>query len=159
MNHLRRRILMAAVCLLFCMPNQAVEPVRTWTSRDGRTLEARMLSSQADSVTIMTTTGQTYIVPFEKLSEKDVAHVKGLKARADAPEDEGGWLEDFDAAKTIAAAEKKPVLMLFTGSDWCGYCINLENKVLSTKEFEAFAREELVLMMVDFPSGKSQSAR
>jgi len=145
----------AYLSLLMC-PLSAVEPVRTWTSSDGRTLQARMLSSQEDSVTIMTTIGQTYVVPFEKLSESDVKYVKAKQVMAEMPEYEGGWLEDFEDAKTIAAAHKKPILMLFTGSDWCGYCINLENKVLSTKKFKAFAKEELVLMMVDFPARKAQ---
>jgi thioredoxin-related protein len=144
------------VCGTFASFLSAVEPVRTWTSADGRTLEARMLSSQPDSVTLMTTRGQTFILPFEKLSEEDVAYVKAGKARDAAPEGGGGWLEDFDAAKQIAAAGKKPILMLFTGSDWCPYCIKLEKNVLDTKAFETFADQELVLMMVDSPRKKSQ---
>lgn len=130
--------------------------MRTWTSSDGRTLEARMLSSQKDSVTLMTTRGQTFIIPFTKLSEADVGYVKAGKAHAAAPKSEGGWLEDFESAKNIAAAEKKPILMLFTGSDWCPYCVKLEKNVLGTDAFEKFADEELVLMMVDFPRKKGQ---
>jgi hypothetical protein len=45
-----------------------------------------MLSSQESSVTIMTTTGQTYIVPLDKLSGEDVSYVKGKKAKASMPE-------------------------------------------------------------------------
>lgn len=115
-----------------------------------------MLSSQKDSVTIMTATGQTFILPFDKLSEEDVGYVKAGRARENAPKNEGGWLEDFEAAKKIAAAEKKPILVLFTGSDWCPFCIKLEKNVLDTDTFESFAKEELVRMMVDFPRKKRQ---
>jgi len=43
-----------------------------------------------------------------------------------------GWLTDLDAAKKQAAAEKKDILIDFTGSDWCGWCIKLDKEVFST---------------------------
>lgn len=132
----------------------AIEPVRKWTSSDGRTFQGRMLSSQAESVTVMNQTGQTYVIPFPKLSAEDVEYVQSVKARGSAPAYNGGWLDDFEKAQKIAKAQRKPILMLFTGSDWCPYCVKLEGNVLDKTEFKSFADEELVLMMVDFPRRK-----
>ena len=71
--------------------------------------------------------------------------------------EEGAWMDNFDAAKAKATKESKPILILFTGSDWCGWCIKLEKEVLSQKAFQDYAKENLVLMLVDFPQKKKQS--
>ena len=42
-----------------------------------------------------------------------------------------GWSTDLAASKKIAAEKKRPMLLLFTGSDWCPYCIQLARNVLS----------------------------
>ena len=137
----------------------AAEPVRTWTNPEGRSFEARMLSSAKDSVTVMTTPGLTYIIPFDKLSESDVAYVKShANPVAAAKVSKGGWLEDVQAAKQAPSADGRPILMLFTGSDWCPPCRNLEETVLSKLEFQQFAEENLVLLVVDFPRRKKQDA-
>jgi protein disulfide-isomerase len=64
----------------------------------------------------------------------------------------------MEAAKAQAASEKKDLLLDFTGSDWCGWCIKLEKEVLSQKAFKDFAAEHLILMEADFPKKKDQSA-
>lgn len=64
------------------------------------------------------------------------------------------WLTDLDKAKATAKEEKKLVLMDFTGSDWCPPCKALHSKVLTSKEFTDFAKENLVLVEVDFPQRK-----
>ncbi|MDA0767040.1 MAG: thioredoxin family protein [Verrucomicrobia bacterium] len=38
----------------------------------------------------------------------------------------GEWGTDWDAAKAQAKKENKPILINFTGTDWCGWCIRLE---------------------------------
>ncbi len=68
------------------------------------------------------------------------------------------WLTDLPTAQAAAKAENKLLLINFTGSDWCGWCIRLRNEVFSQPEFEAFANANLVLMEADFPHHKSQSA-
>ncbi len=60
------------------------------------------------------------------------------------------WLTDLDKAKTIAKKEGKPILMYFTGSDWCGPCKMLKKDFFNTDKFEKQA-ESLVLVMVDIP--------
>ena len=67
------------------------------------------------------------------------------------------WMTDLPKPQAKAQAEKKLVLMDFTGSDWCGWCIKLDKEVFSTKEFAAYADKNLVLMEVDFPRSKKQS--
>lgn len=67
------------------------------------------------------------------------------------------WKTDYKAALEEAAKEKKLVLLDFTGSDWCGWCIKLDKETFSKPEFKNFASKNLVLVEVDFPQNKSQS--
>lgn len=67
-----------------------------------------------------------------------------------------GWMTDFKAAAEKATKENKPIFANFTGSDWCIWCIKLEREVLSKKAFKEFAKDNLVLLMLDFPSKKKQ---
>ena len=62
------------------------------------------------------------------------------------------WMTDLEAAKAKAAAENKAVLIDFTGSDWCGWCIRLRKQVLDTPAFEAYAKDKFVLVEVDVPN-------
>jgi thioredoxin-related protein len=68
------------------------------------------------------------------------------------------WLTDLAKAQEKAKAEKKMVLMDFTGSDWCPPCKALHKNVLTSPEFSKFAKENLVLVELDFPRSKQQSA-
>ena len=67
------------------------------------------------------------------------------------------WMTDFTAAQKKAKDEKKLVLMDFTGSDWCGWCIKLNKEVFTTKEFSDYAKDNLVMVEVDFPRRKQLS--
>ena len=68
------------------------------------------------------------------------------------------WGTDYPAALTQAASSKKPILLEFTGSDWCPPCMKLTKTVFEQPAFEDFAKENLVLVKLDFPRGKEQSA-
>lgn len=61
------------------------------------------------------------------------------------------WMTDFDAAKARAAKEDKAVLIDFTGSDWCGYCIKLRRDVFDKDDFTNYARDKFVLLEIDQP--------
>ncbi len=63
----------------------------------------------------------------------------------------GPWTTNFEAAKKQAKAEGKDILMDFTGSDWCGYCIELNRTVFSKPEFIKYAPAKFVLLELDFP--------
>jgi protein disulfide-isomerase len=69
-----------------------------------------------------------------------------------------GWGTDFAKAKALSAKNNLPILIDFTGSDWCGWCIKLDKEVFSKKEFKAYAAKNLNLFMADFPNSKKQSA-
>jgi thioredoxin-related protein len=61
------------------------------------------------------------------------------------------WLTDLPKALAQAKAEHKQVLMDFTGSDWCPPCKALHKNVLTSEEFETYAKANLILVVVDFP--------
>ena len=64
------------------------------------------------------------------------------------------WSNDYGQAIEKANAENKVVMVLFTGSDWCTYCTKLEKEVFAKPEFDAWASERFVPLMVDFPRNK-----
>jgi protein disulfide-isomerase len=67
------------------------------------------------------------------------------------------WLTSVPEARAKAEKEKKLVLLDFTGSDWCPWCIKLHTEVFSKPEFADYAKKNLVLVKVDFPRNKPQS--
>lgn len=69
-----------------------------------------------------------------------------------------GWLTNIDEAKKTAAKKNLPILVDFSGSDWCGWCIKLEKEVFSKSEFKKFSKDNVILLLVDFPNKKKQSA-
>jgi len=69
-----------------------------------------------------------------------------------------GWLTSWDDAVKESRKSGKPILADFTGSDWCGWCKRLDKEVFGTPEFKAWAKKNVVLLEVDFPQSKKQSA-
>ncbi len=75
-----------------------------------------------------------------------------LNANAQAPAGGNGrWLVDYAKARDVAKQLKRPLLIDFTGSDWCGWCVKLEEEVFTRKEFQTWAKERVVLLKIDFP--------
>ncbi|WP_163408993.1 thioredoxin family protein [Flavobacterium ajazii] len=66
------------------------------------------------------------------------------------------WHTDVREAIEISNKEKKPLMMFFTGSDWCGWCIRLQNEVLKTPEFQKWAKENVILVELDYPRRTAQ---
>ena len=90
---------------------------------------------------------------------KKILRAEGEKrAHNKAAQSGSGWLTDFRAASDLAKAQNKKLLLNFTGSDWCGWCIKLENEVFSQPEFKKFAQENYILVKLDFPRKKRISA-
>ena len=73
-------------------------------------------------------------------------------ARADS-----AWGTDYKKAQERAKASHKLVLLDFTGSDWCGYCIQFDRAIFSQPQFKDYATKNLVLVEIDFPRRKPQS--
>lgn len=68
------------------------------------------------------------------------------------------WHTDVKEAIAIGNKENKPLLMFFTGSDWCGWCIRLQKEVLKTPEFNKWAKDKVILVELDFPRSVPQTA-
>jgi thioredoxin-related protein len=67
-----------------------------------------------------------------------------------------GWETDYVEALRKARESRKMILLQFTGSDWCSNCIWMEKEVLSTPQFKDYARENFVLLKIDFPQRTRQ---
>ena len=67
------------------------------------------------------------------------------------------WETDINKAIKVSNKTKKPMLLFFTGSDWCGWCIRLQKEVLKTPEFATWAKENVVLVELDFPRRTPQT--
>jgi protein disulfide-isomerase len=67
-----------------------------------------------------------------------------------------GWITDFEEAKRLAAEQEKLILADFTGSDWCGWCIKLKKEVWDTPEFKAWAKDQVILLELDYPKKTPQ---
>jgi protein disulfide-isomerase len=67
------------------------------------------------------------------------------------------WQDNLEKALQQAKKEKKAVLVNFTGSDWCIWCKRLTEEVFSKKEFETYAKKNLILIKLDFPRNIEQS--
>ena len=70
-----------------------------------------------------------------------------------------GWEVDFEAAKAKAAKEKKLLLVDFTGSDWCGWCIRLQDEVFLKDGFKSYAKDKFILVELDYPQKKQQDPK
>lgn len=69
--------------------------------------------------------------------------------------DPGQWTMDYTAALAKAAESGLPLLLNFTGSDWCGWCRLMDKQVFSTGDWQAWARDNLILVWIDFPKDKN----
>ncbi len=64
------------------------------------------------------------------------------------------WYDNLDKAMEVSNKTKKPMMLFFTGSDWCGWCIRLQKEVFKTPEFTSWAKDNVVLVELDFPRRK-----
>jgi len=67
------------------------------------------------------------------------------------PESFALWQTDFSAAEKEAIAKHRPMLLNFSGSDWCSPCIRMHKEIFETDIFNQFADSNLVLVKADFP--------
>ena len=71
---------------------------------------------------------------------------------------EATWLTDLPQAQAQAKSDNKIVLLDFTGSDWCGWCIKFKKEVLDTSAFQDYAAKSVVLVELDYPKKTEQAA-
>ncbi|AWM31452.1 thioredoxin family protein [Hymenobacter nivis] len=75
-------------------------------------------------------------------------------ARAQTPPPATAWNPDLTAALAQAKASQRPVLAVFSGSDWCKPCIMLKQEVFDQPEFAQYAQDKFVLARFDFPRNR-----
>jgi thioredoxin-related protein len=64
------------------------------------------------------------------------------------------WKTNFEVTKTEAINQNKNILLVFSGSDWCGPCIKLDRDIWKSAEFMEYAKNNLILERADFPKKK-----
>lgn len=68
----------------------------------------------------------------------------------------GEWTSDFEAAKKTSKEKNLPMMLDFTGSDWCGWCKLMDRKVFAEKAWDDWAKTNVVCVTVDFPRDESK---
>lgn len=69
------------------------------------------------------------------------------------------WLTNYEEAVNQSKASSKPIVLFFTGSDWCGWCTKLEQEVLNTDEFADEVKDKFIFVMLDFPMHKALDSK
>jgi protein disulfide-isomerase len=66
------------------------------------------------------------------------------------------WYSDMQKAVEASKKTNKPLMLFFTGSDWCGWCMRLQKEVFKTPEFTQWAKDNVILVELDFPRRSPQ---
>lgn len=165
-----------SICLfvsLFIGPATLHAEYRNWTNAEGKNVDAELVKVDGDNVTFRLRNGSTTVYAQAKLSEADRTYIAknppatatgqaaGAKpsGAAAAPSVDANrkakWLTKMAKAQEEATKTGLPILVLFTGTSWCPYCVKLEAAVFSKKEFSTFADKNLVLLKLEFGPGGS----
>ena len=67
------------------------------------------------------------------------------------------WQTNFETAQVMAKERKKPIILVFQGSDWCAPCIKLDHEIWSTSAFKSYAKDHYIMLQADFPRKKKNS--
>ena len=119
--------------------------------------------NQANAVAIEDSQAKANIQYHTLVAQQPTAHApdESRQPETQAPTTtqttDGQWGTDLPAALNQAQSQNKLVLMDFTGSDWCPWCIKLDQETLSTSQFMSYAANKLVLVRLDFPHQTPQS--
>jgi len=65
------------------------------------------------------------------------------------------WVDNYDTAKALAKEKEQPIVMVFSGSDWCGPCILMDKQIWQTNTFKEYASDNVIMLKVDFPKKKA----
>lgn len=136
---------------------------RTWTNTAGVAIQGEFVKAGGDNVTLRLRNGKLTTFAQSKLSlmdqeiikasaEKPAPEAAETKASVD-PKRKAKWLTKMNKAQDQAKETGLPILVLFTGTTWCPYCIKLEKAVFSESEFKSFADQNLVLLILDYGPG------
>lgn len=163
-----------AICLLTLSASFLATPLhaefRNWSNSEGVSLDAEFVKVEGDNVTLRLRSGKLSTFPQAKLSAADQNFIKANKdapaaaSTTEAPpvvdaNRKAKWLTKMDKAQEQSKETGLPILVLFTGTSWCPYCIKLEKEVFSESAFKTFADKNLVLLMLDFGPGGAPNSK
>lgn len=176
--------LLPLVALCSLLYSSAHAEFRVWANTSGQNVDAELVSAEGDDVTFRLRNGKLTTFSITKLSEADRAYIKkyppvskpvakkeasasvrpavsapAAPATASLETRKAKWLTKMAKAKEESQKTGLPILVLFTGTTWCPYCVKLENEVFSQKVFKSFANQNLVLLMLDFGPGGETTSR
>lgn len=69
------------------------------------------------------------------------------------------WLTNYEEAINLSKSSSKPIVLFFTGSDWCSWCKKLEQESLNTAEFTELAGDQFIFVKLDFPVNSTLNAQ
>ncbi len=69
------------------------------------------------------------------------------------------WYKSYSEAAQVAQKDKKPLLLFFTGSDWCGWCKKMDQEVFASPEFAKMVGNDFIFVEIDFPMNKPLPAQ
>lgn len=149
----------------------AFAETRTWTSTDGKSIEAELVRASDTTVTVKLENGKNVPIKLNQLSEDDQKFVKDWQA--DVKEKEMAakkaaklsritsfrWEKSYK--KVIAEAQELdlPVAILFTGTSWCGYCVKLEDEVFSKGAFKKLAAGKFLGLKYEAPTNAGPKSK
>lgn len=95
------------------------------------------------------------------MKQRLIGLTMGLTLSALAPAFAGGadWYADYDEALKVAKEQKKDLLVDFTGSDWCGWCIRLNKEVFDHESWQKGVADDYILVALDFPNDPEIKAK
>jgi len=64
------------------------------------------------------------------------------------------WVSSYSEGLEMAKKSQKPMMLYFTGSDWCQWCGKLDSEILNTSAFASKVSDQFIFVRVDFPRTK-----
>ncbi|MGC9362634.1 MAG: thioredoxin family protein [Candidatus Syntrophosphaera sp.] len=89
-------------------------------------------------------------IPAEETQTAETTPVE-TEEEPEMEEEFGTWITDYSRALELAERHGRPILVNFTGSDWCVWCFRLRDEVFTQKAFLDYAKSDLILLKLDFP--------
>lgn len=157
-----KRFFVASAFILSLLTVQA--ETRTWTNDGGKTLEAKLVKATEKNATVKLANGKSVTLKLNALSTEDQEYVSSwLKEEADkkaeAEKDKKKanmppfkWDKSYKKALEQAKEHDLPLVILFTGTAWCGYCVKLEEEVFSKSEFKKLAKGKFLGVKFESPA-------
>ena len=142
-------------------PSQGTGKSRMYTNEDLGAVRQRSRLANEDQLSRATAPAAS--APPDAVPEASLASPKSGKSTLNKETrenlqrafDAGTWTEDIVASQEFSKEIHRPVLALFTGSDWCHFCKLLESNVLSTDLFREGVKGKYILLYIDFPRRKT----